>query len=340
MSVTPQTNIDMQALAETCKSRDNYVICGHVSPDGDCLGSQLALGAALRQLGKTVVCILAEDEPADETFAFLPGFDSLISAYAFKGEDYTFVGVDVPSYVRVGETAADLCRSADFAITIDHHAADETMADVVYVDPDAASTTLLIWELAAELGVDRTGDIALCCYAGLVTDTGRFQFQNTSAAAFVAAGEMVHMGVDASFVSTKIFQNKSLASARLESLALQRMKLGAQGRYALSWICLADIDAVQGDKSDAQHLIDSLRSITGVRVACMLREQGGIVRGSFRAKDDTDVAALAGMFGGGGHKAAAGFNLECSLDEARVIIEDTLDGYFKGVSVTEIAARL
>ena len=202
------------------------------------------------------------------------------------------------------------------------------MTDLVYVDPDAASTTMLVWELAGLLGAERAGDVAQCCYTGLVTDTGRFQYQNTDAAAMRAASEMVEAGADPASVSRAIFQNRTLPSVRLEGIAVERMTFGAGGAYALSWLSCDDFEATGAVKADAEPIIDALRSVAGVRVACMLREQGDVVRGSLRATDDTDVAAVARSFGGGGHVAAAGFTLSCTLDEARRLVDEALAATF------------
>ncbi len=325
MSVTPQTNTDLAALAAAFKQRDDFVLCGHVSPDGDCIGSQLALAAALRQLGKRVTCVLAKNEPIDERLRFLPGADDLVPAELYEGPARTFVAVDVPTRERIAEAAAALLDRCDLTVTIDHHAVDATMTDLVYVDPDAASTTVLVWDVAGLLGVDRSEDVALCCYTGLVTDTGRFQYQNTDAAAMRAAAQMVEAGADPAFVSRAIFQNRSLPSVRLEGVAVGRMRFGAGGAYAMSWLSLDDFESTGAVKADAEPIIDALRAVSGVRVACMLREQGDVVRGSLRAKDDTDVATLARTFGGGGHRAAAGFTLECSLDEAVALVDAALE---------------
>lgn len=325
MAPTPQTNTDLATIADVLRGSDDIVICGHVSPDGDCIGSQLALAAALRALGKQANCLLAKDEPVDARLSFLPGIANMVSAAAFAGAARTFVAVDVPTRERIGEAAAALHDGCETTITIDHHAMDTTMAQYTYVDPAVASTTMLVWELAGLLGVDRAGEVALCCYTGLVTDTGRFQYQNTDAAAMHAAAAMVEAGADPAAVSRAIFQNRALASVRLEGIAVERMQFGAEGAYAISWLSLDDFAATHAVKADAEPIIDALRSIAGVRVACMLREQGDSVRGSLRAKDATDVAAIARAFGGGGHVAAAGFTLRCSLFEACHQVKEALD---------------
>lgn len=339
MAVTPQTNTDLASAAEFLATHDDFVICGHVSPDGDCIGSQLGLAAALRSLGKQATCLLAKDEPVDARLGFLPGIEDMVPAASFAGTVRTFVAVDVPTRERIGEAAAALLDGCDASLTVDHHAVDSTMTDLVYVDPDAASVTMLVWEIARLMGASRAGDTAVCCYTGLVTDTGRFQYQNTDRAALLAAAEMVGDGADPAAVSRAVFQNRSLPSIRLEGMAIDRMTLGVGGAYALSWLSLADFEAANAVKADAEPIIDALRSVAGVRVACMLREQGDVVRGSVRAKDDTDVAVIARRFGGGGHRAAAGFTLSCTLDEARAAVEAALSDAVGAAGVTEGACR-
>ena len=330
MSVTPQTNTTLPGLAVALGERDDFVICGHVSPDGDCIGSQLALMHALRSLGKRAVCLLAKDEPIDARLAFLPGADGLVPAALYDGPAATFVAVDVPMRDRMNSAAAHLLDACAFSATVDHHAYDERMTDLAYVDPASASTTMLVWELAGLMGAERGAELATCCYTGLVTDTGRFQYQNTDAAALAAASAMVAAGADAAGVAREIFQSRSLPSVELEALAVERMRFGADGGWALSWVMRDDFEATGAVKADAEPLIDALRSLRGVRVACMLRDQGDSVRGSFRAKDGTDVAALARTLGGGGHRAAAGFTVSGPMEAAVGRISALLDEALAG----------
>lgn len=317
MAVSPQTNCTLAEVANRLCELDDFVVCGHVSPDGDCLGSQLALAAALRRLGKRVSCVLVKDEPVEANLLrVLDGAQDLVFAGAYKSAPGAFVGVDVPTRERIGEAACALLDQAPFSFTIDHHAVDATMCNMVYVDPDAASTTMLIWELAGYLGVERTGAVANCCYTGLVTDTGRFQYQNTDERCMRLAAEMVAAGADPASVSREVFQNRTYASMRLEATAIMRAEFSDDGATALGYLTREDFARFGAQKSDAEPVIDALRRIEGVRVACMLREQEDCIRGSLRAKDDTDVSAIARTFGGGGHVAAAGFTLRCTLDDA------------------------
>ena len=324
MTPTSQTNTTLEEIAEVLRNHDTFAICGHVSPDGDCIGSQLALKNALESLGKSCVCLLAKDEPVDFGLTFLPGSETLTPAKAFKGNADVFIGVDVPSRERMGEDACSVLDECNLSITIDHHASDARMCDFAYIDPTSASCTMLIWDLAKILLAAPSYECALCCFTGLVTDTGGFRFQNADARSFAAGGEMVSYGADPSLVSTNVFMNRSLASLQLVKLTLERLDTCAEGSVVLSWISNEDMAALGAGKPDAEPLINTLRSIRGVRVACMLKEQEDCIRGSLRSKDDTNVAEIAKSFGGGGHIAAAGFTLNCSLEEAIALVKEAL----------------
>ncbi|WP_165060317.1 bifunctional oligoribonuclease/PAP phosphatase NrnA [Adlercreutzia sp. ZJ154] len=329
MAVTPQTNTTLNEIAEALLKHDRICICGHVSPDGDCIGSQLALRCALAQLGKEVVVLLASADKLSVSFEFLPGFEELIPAASFEGTCDVFVQVDVPNARRLGEDASKIRQSASLTITIDHHAVDERETHLSYTDPDAASTSMLVWETVKHLGVDLTKDIATCAYTGLMTDTGRFQYQNADLRAFRAACEMVEAGADPAFISAEFFQRATLASIQLEAAAINNMRFICDGCVALSFITQDEMKRAGAVKSDCEQLINTLRSIDGVKVAAMLRDEGKQVRGSFRSKDTTDVSAIAKRFGGGGHKAAAGFTLYEPLDKAVRMVEKALCQVFR-----------
>ena len=330
MATTPQTNVTLREFADALANYDSFALCGHVSPDGDCLGSQLALAHALRAMGKKATCLLAKPEPIERGVAFLPGAAELVSAASFDEDVDAFIACDVPTLERLADGAAVHAR-AKAHFTIDHHAVDSCMAEYNYVDPDAPACGMLVWQLISEMGISRSKDMAQCCYLALMTDTGRFQFQNTTPEAFALAAEMVCSGAEPAVCSQQIFQRRSAASLGLEGVMLDNMRVAESGEWALSYARLSDFERLGAVKSDAEPLIDVLRSLDGIQVACMLREQEDVVRGSLRAKgDDIDVAALARTIGGGGHKAAAGFTFKGSLDEALAEMPALHDGLFKG----------
>ena len=327
MTATPQSNATLEDIARELAARDNFVLCGHVSPDGDCLGSQLALAEALRKLGKNVASVLAKREAPDAALSFMPGFDKLVPAADFDGACDVFVAVDAPTVDRIGDAAA-LHDGAPFTITIDHHAVDDRMADASYTDPDVASTSMLVWKVCELLGVDRSGAIALCAYTGLMTDTGGFRYQNADAEAFRVAADMVAVGADPALAANGAFQNRTLASYRLEGAALDHAAFLCGGSVVVSWISAGDMKSAGAVKADAESVIAMLRSIRGVAVACVLRDQDDAVRGSIRSKDGSDVARIARMFGGGGHVAAAGFTMEGPIDRAFTEMRGVLEREF------------
>ncbi|MCH4184399.1 MAG: DHH family phosphoesterase [Eggerthellaceae bacterium] len=320
---------DLRRVAQELKDHDNYVICGHVSPDGDCIGSQLALMHALCAMGKKARCVLAQAEPVDFGLRFLPGTKDMVPARDLRGSFSTFVSVDVPELSRMGNAAMRLSHKADMVISIDHHIPDgEPMGSVRYVDSDSPATALIIWRLISLMGVQPSSAMAICCYTGTVTDTGRFQYQNTTADTFEYAAEMVRAGADPAQVSCSVFQNRTRASLELERRMLTSMSFYANDSCAVGVVHRSDFLETGATKVDAMPLIDTIRSIRGVRVVCILREQEHDVRGSLRAKDDTDVAAMARIIGGGGHRAAAGFTFKGSLEDAHACIAQLFSQLF------------
>jgi len=310
------TNTTLDQIAEVISAHQRFAICGHVGPDGDCLGSQVALAAALRQLGKDVTCLLAKPDPIDHSLRFLPGLDDFVVGADYTETPEVFIAVDVPRADRL-ETAEAVHARTPVTITIDHHATDASYSQYNYIVPESASATVLVWELAKLLNATNQ-ECAFGALTGLITDTGRFAYQNTNPQAFVAAAEMQAAGASPADISRDFFQNRTVPSIKLEQRVIERMQLLCDGGFSFSYLTWSDFAECGAIKADADPLIDTLRDIAGVRVALILRERDdGEVRGSLRAKDDTDVAAVARCFDGGGHKAAAGLTYHGPLDKAR-----------------------
>lgn len=333
--ITPQTNTTLEEIAERLLKCERICVCGHSNPDGDCLGSTLGLVWALSALGKDAVALTADDSRIDKSMDFLPGSSKAISADDYLNGDYSpidaFVCVDVPSEARMGESATAIKNTASLTITIDHHPFPERMSELSYTDPEATSTTLLIWELTKHLGITidspKVSDLATCIYTGLLTDSGRFINQNTTVNSFEYAAELVKYGANPSQIANNIFQSRSIASLKLDCITIKNIEFvkSTNGEdCALSHIDYADMQKLSATDDDAENTITLLRSLDGVNVACMLKGRADCVRGSIRAKDDTDVAAFAREFGGGGHRAAAGFTLKCDMAEALSLVKTHL----------------
>jgi len=307
--------------AETVlRNASSVVVCGHVRPDGDAMGSVLALTLMLRELGVSAIPILADDADPPVTYRWLPGF-SLYARAAEVASPKVFVAVDTPNLERLG-LGRPLAEAAESVVAIDHHPDAIEYGDVHVFDHTSASAGQLVWALAREMGMHRTPGVALCCYTALATDTGRFAFQNTTAQALRDAAEMVEAGVDPAEAARLIYQARSSASLALEARVMTRLTFANNGAVAYAWATDDDFAETGALREEAEHLPEAIRVADGIEVAMLLRQQGAEVRGNLRAKADFDVGEVARTLGGGGHVAAAGFTLKettCSQVAERVL---------------------
>jgi phosphoesterase RecJ-like protein len=320
MSTESLTTGEALAYLDTPRT---VAICGHVNPDGDSLGSALALAALLRAKGHRVTLLLAKGRTAPELYGFLRGYDFVPAA------DYTevpelFIAVDLPNGERLGDAQAVFERAGD-TLVIDHHPDYTGFAKHYLGDTAASATGLIVWRLITASSVPITREMAEYCYVALITDTGRFSFQNTTAEAFAAASGMIAAGVDPADVSTRVYDSKSLASLRLDARLISRIGYAADGRVAWSWVTEDDFRELEVARDETEGLPTILRSVKGTEVAILLREESGRVRVNLRAKTGCDVGEFARRFDGGGHKAAAGFTLEATLEEAKALILNEAD---------------
>ena len=322
--------LDFGPALKHLQGERSVAVCGHVNPDGDALGSVLGLTLVLRKLGYEATPLLASRD-CPRIYDFLAGYEDLVPACEFEGDPDVFIPVDVPSIQRTGD-GQHVFERAKKSIAIDHHQGKAEFADLSFVDASSAAASLLVWELARQAGVQRDAAIATCCYTALVTDTGRFQFQNADAAAFTAAGEMIEAGASPSEVAFKVYERESMAGLQLRARALQRMELICDGRAVLSYVTRDDFAELGALPEDGEELIDSVRELGGVDVVVMLREQGPIIRGSLRAKTDLDISGVAVQLGGGGHAAASGFTVKGSFESAKQQVIELLDELFSATA--------
>ncbi len=291
----------------------SVAVCAHVRPDGDAIGSVLALTLALRTAGIPAVPTLADDRDPSATYAFLPGFGLYVRAAELE-QPAVFVALDTPNPARLG-VAEELAVGAETLIVIDHHPDNQQFGAVNIVDATASATSQLVWRFLDALEVEPTPEIAQCCYIALMTDTGRFQYDNTSPAAFRDAAAMLEAGVDPAEASRLVYQERSAASLALEARLLSRLCIENGGRVAWAYLDDEDFRVTGALPEEAEHLPDAVRVIGGIEVAVLLRVIGDEVRGNLRAKTGADVGEVARALGGGGHRAAAGFTFEGTLDE-------------------------
>lgn len=296
--------------AVALRKATSVVVCAHVRPDGDAIGSALALTLALRELGIPAVPTLADDRDPPSTYAWLPGFGLYVRAADLEPPS-VFVALDSPVIERLGEGRA-LAESAGTIVVIDHHPDATEFGEVHVLDPHAAATGQIVWQLLDAMDVKPTSEIALCCYTALLTDTGRFSYQNTTPAAMRDAAAMLEAGVNPSEVARRVYQTRTEASLALEARAMSRLKCTNHNLVAYTWVDDADFAETGARPEEAEHLPEAIRVVDSIEVAVLLRQRGGEVRGNLRAKTTFDVGSVARALGGGGHAAASGFTVEDS----------------------------
>ncbi len=306
--------------AELLKAAGNVVIVSHVSPDGDTLGSSLALAHALRMLGKGVV--LNVDDEIPSVFSFLPGIREYrrFSPEESVQADLTVV-IDASSADRAGN-ALQVVKSPA-VLNIDHHKTNTRFADYLYLDSDAAATAEIIYSLLQELGIRLNREIATCIYEGLYTDTGSFKYSNTSSRTLSMAATLLEYGVNPSLISDNM-EVKSRNQVEMLAKVLETLTFLKDGKIAYVEVApeLYDYNV------DTDTFVSYPRYIEGVEVALLFKQvEENLTRVSFRSKQ-MDVAKIALSFNGGGHQKASGCSIHAPLKEAEAIVLPVVEGLF------------
>jgi phosphoesterase RecJ-like protein len=303
---------NLEAIAAALTTASHVTIGSHVDPDGDAMGSCLGLALALDAIGIPNTPVLAEGSEAPATYAFLPGAERFAAPNALSGTD-VFVALDSPRTRRLAD-AEPLALSARTLVMIDHHPDAEPEGHLHLFDSTAAATGCLIWRLLPHMGVTPDARIATCLYAALLTDTGRFSYSNTTPRTLRIAAEMTEAGAHPHDIYTAVYENRSHGAQQLVGLALSRLTLVNGGRVAYSWVTSEDFTRVSARPEEGENLVDSIRALGGVDVVFLAKVSDDAVRASLRSKGDTDVGSVARVFGGGGHRAAAGLTFPGDLD--------------------------
>lgn len=306
--------IGLNEAAECLRKANSVIITAHVSPDGDAIGSTLALCAYMRAAGKKADVVI--DDKLPKNMAFLPGYDAILRPADYKGSADLLVIIDTDTS-RI-EGVAEIAKGLP-VLNIDHHISNNEMADYIFIEKRAAACEM-VYEILTELKADITLDIALPLYTGLATDTGFFKFSNTRSSTMRAAAALIDAGVQPNVVS-EATEAKSEAIVRGQMVALQTMEVTAGGRVAglfLGWELMQNIESTDG-------FIDMVRVIEGVDVAVLIKcVDENVCRVSMRSKG-LDVSKVAGEFGGGGHIRAAGCTLKMALPEAKKEILEAIE---------------
>ncbi|HEY2073201.1 MAG TPA: bifunctional oligoribonuclease/PAP phosphatase NrnA [Gaiellaceae bacterium] len=308
----------MQAVVEALRANDRFLVVSHENPDGDSLGSLLATALALRQLGKDAVMYLSGDTPLPREYAFMP-FDDLTRNVPDDIADRVLVAVDCAKADRIGPDPG-FVMDAKLKIDIDHHHDNSRFGDINLIAANASSTGEVLRDVFRELGVEITPEIAEALYIALVTDTGRFQYSNTTPKALRLAAELVEAGADVHAVFQQVYESVEFAKLKLLARALERAQVLEGGRIVVSVLLRNDFSEVGAVEAYSEGIIDYLRAVEGSELAVLIREppreDGPTRRVSLRSSvDELDVSAIARLFGGGGHRQAAGFSSDLPIEE-------------------------
>lgn len=299
----------------------------HIQPDGDALGSQLAMGMALKSLDKDVT--LYNENFTPKMYQFLPGVDRLVHRIEDIRAYDTAVVLDCGDLQRVGDIWPQM-KQVPAVINIDHHLTNNRFGHYQYVDPSACATAEIVYRIIKTLAVPINTAMAFGLYTGIMTDTGSFRFSNTNREAFSICEEMVGLGVDPNFVANHVYITYSLSRIKLLNLVLESIEVSDNGKLSIMSLTQEMLRKTGTKPEDVGRLINYARHIEDVRVAALIFEskngENKLEKGqchfhiSLRSDGTVDVATIAAAYGGGGHMSAAGFNITSSLADVKARI--------------------
>ncbi|MBV5338599.1 MAG: bifunctional oligoribonuclease/PAP phosphatase NrnA [Deltaproteobacteria bacterium] len=315
----------IQQIIEVIRSNSSFLLTSHEGPDGDAVGSSLALASFLRKIGKEVT--VHYQDPVPDLYAFLPAADLVLPHIPDRHYDVAFV-LDIGERKRAGAEFCDFLRVTT-TVNLDHHLSCDNFADYNLIDPQAASTGILVYRIAKAFGYSFDRETALCIYVATITDTGSFRYSNANREAFSVAGEMIECGVNAWDVAEKLYENQPQRRLELLAKCLPTLEVFKDGQAASVTVTLDMYVACGADAELTDGFVNYPRSIRGVEVAIFFRQlEDNKYKVGFRSKGKVNVAAFSAALGGGGHHNAAGCTVDGTLDDVKAavykIVEESL----------------
>ena len=318
---SPQTTTiatELAQAAEAVRGGQRFLVTTHENPDGDALGSMLTMKLALDQLGKDSSMLLVGDAPLPGEYSFMP-LEGLLRRLPDDASERILLALDCANESRIGPDP-EVLQLSPLVVNLDHHHDNSRFGDVNVIDATASSTGELLRDLFRELEIALTPQIAEALYIALVTDTGRFQYTNTTPKSLRLAAELVEAGADLHRIFQGVYESVQFAKLKLLARALERAQVYEGGRLVVSYLMRDDFQQVGAAEPYSEGIIDYLRAVEGADMAVLIREPprsgGPLHRVSLRASlDELDVSAIARKSDGGGHRQAAGFSSEASIEE-------------------------
>lgn len=305
----------MNKIINAIKKAHNIAILPHVSADGDALGSSFALAIALKGLGKNATIYLEEDIPF--IYGFMPG---LILSKVYNGTDNietdVAVALDTGDLQRLGKRRA-IFEKSSLTVNIDHHTTNSMFATLNHVIPYSSASAEIIYQMIKSMGINLNGEMALCLYVAIATDTGGFRYANTTAITHQITADLINNGVDIADTSQKVFDTISHEKLKLISLGIQNLEFHENGKIAVMTVTREMLEK-SGALDEDCDIVGLGRNVKGVEIAVMLREKdNGEIKVNLRSNTDFDVARLAASFSGGGHKKASGFSAKGHIEDVK-----------------------
>lgn len=311
-----------QEIAEKIRKANHIVITSHQSPDGDCLGSILALGLSLKKLGKQVDMIIDDDLPP--YLQYLPRIEEITRPKEDQSYDLMIV-VDLGDLKRMGKSSLSFHQS-NFTICIDHHRTNEHFCKLNYVEVETSSTCEILAEFLMDFDFPMDSEIASCLYTGIITDSNRFLYENAGAKCLRIAAKLLDKGADAKTIYYHEYSCRNPKFLALLGEVIDHSISLQDGKVLLAGVSQEEMKKHGILYSEVEGLVGELRDLKGIEVAVMVKEQEeNIQKISFRSKRYFDVSQLAESFGGGGHKKAAGASMETTFDQAKKILQKKLE---------------
>lgn len=303
----------VQKIVNVLCEKQTFLITTHINPDGDAIGSVLALRAALVKMGKE--CEVVNTDGVPDLCAFVPTCEFIVTQPDRSPADVALI-LDCSGKDRIA-APSEVLAACDQRIIIDHHQSSQPNADLNWIDPTASATGELIYELIKRLPVEIDETIATSLYTAIATDTGGFRFTNTTPRVLRTAAELVERGADPHKITYHLFEERSARASIILGIALSRLQQDCGGRLTWSVLDRATFDALNADDDDIENVVNFVRNVRGTEMGILFREgDDGRVRISFRSNSRYDVSKIAEEFGGGGHRAAAGCRMRATLDDA------------------------
>lgn len=300
-------------IAEQLKDSDDFLIIGHSIPDGDCIGSILGLYMGLTSLNKQVNMFLSDTIPS--IYQYLSQIEKIMSLLPANEGMKNIIFLDCGDEDRIDEKVAKKLNPHATVFNIDHHESNSMFGHFNYVDTQAAATAQIIYELLDTMNVTIDKEIANALYAGIVMDTGNFKYKNTNSKTHMVTATLLEKGVELEKARINLFESKPIEEVLLLGKALKNFNISANGKIAWMLLSYAEIEAIGAHGLHPEGIINYTRMIKGVEIGLLFREiEPNLIKIGFRSKHDIDVSKIAGEFGGGGHKQAAGATQEGDIN--------------------------